>query len=682
MIMCGILGCFFKGHEMFVKNAAKIISYRGIDGFNIMSNKGYSVGHLLHSIVGFVKQPIFYKNDMLIANCEIYNYLNLAKKYKLSVLNDADLMIKLIKKIGLKKAIDEFDGVYAACYISKKKVYLFRDKMGEKPIWFYDKKFCFASEKKALVSQGIDYAVELNPRNIIIYDIKTKKTKLEYLGFLKIKEIKSDDWQESIKKALVESVKKRIPEGVKIGVLFSGGIDSTLIAYILKMLGVEFTCYTAAALGKKSEDAFSANNSANLHGFKLKIKYFDENDVRKDLPKICEIIESSNAVKVGVSIPFFYACQLAKEDNIKVIFSGLGSEEVFAGYKRFEKSNNIKEECLYGLKQLYERDLYRDDCLTMFYNTELRLPFLDYDLINVGLSVPAELKINEHEKKIILRKVAEKLGINETIYSRKKLAAQYGSKSDKILEILSKEFLGKSDFLKSIRKLPNLRLGTLYSGGKDSNLAMFIMKRQNYDISCLITMINKIDYSYMFQKADKKIIKLQSLALNIPVIFGKTVGIKEEELKDLKKLLKKARDKYCLDGIITGALFSNYQRSRIFELCEELNLKIFSPLWHKDQELELKELLQNNFEFILVKTAAMGLDEKLLGKLISQKEVSELVDLRDKLGINVAGEGGEYESIVLDSPLFDKKIEVIRSEIIKDKDNYDYLIKKAKLVKK
>jgi asparagine synthase (glutamine-hydrolysing) len=195
-------------------------------------------------------------------------------------------------------------------------------------------------------------------------------------------------------------------------------------------------------------------------------------------------------------------------------------------------------------------------------------------------------------------------------------------------------------------------------------------------------MINSKDYSYMFQKINKNIIKLQSLSLNIPVIFGKTIGIKEVELKDLKKLLKKARDKYCLDGIITGAIYSNYQRSRIFELCEQLNLKIFNPLWHKDQELELKELLQNNFEFIIVKTAAMGLDEKFLGKIITQKEINELIALKNKLGINVAGEGGEYESIVLNSPLFNKKIEILDSKIVKDKDNYDYLIKKAKLVKK
>jgi len=160
--MCGIIGCFFKGHEAFTKKAAEIISYRGIDGVNILSNKDYSIAHLLHSVVGFVRQPLIEKGNCLIANCEIYNYMELAKKYGLEVSNDADLMLKLINKIGLKEAISEFDGVYAGCYISKNKAYLFRDKLGEKPIWFNYKPFCFASEKKALEKNGINCAVELN----------------------------------------------------------------------------------------------------------------------------------------------------------------------------------------------------------------------------------------------------------------------------------------------------------------------------------------------------------------------------------------------------------------------------------------------------------------------------------------------------------------------------------------
>jgi len=679
--MCGIMGCFFKGHEAFVKNLGKLMSYRGIDGFNAINYENYSIGHLLHSIVGFVKQPIIMKDSLLVTNCEIYNYEELAKKYGLSVSNDADLIIKLINKIGLLKAIDELDGVYSCCYIKKNKVHLFRDKLGEKPLWFSQGKFCFASEKKALISQGVKCVTELNPRNMLIYDLKTKKSSLKYLGFIKTRKVESFDWAKSVSEALIESVKKMVPKGVKVGVLFSGGIDSTTISFILKKLGVDFTCYTAGLAD--SDDVLCADNAAKIHGFKIKVEHFDLESVRKDLPKICEIIESNNVVKVGVAIPFFYALKAAQKDGVKVIFSGLGSEEIFAGYKRFEGSSNISEESLYGLKQLYERDLYRDDCLTMYHNIELRLPFLDYKLINLALSIPKELKISDSDKKIILRSAGKILGIDESVIERKKVAAQYGSKSDKLLEVLSKNFKGKSAFLKTVYNRKNLRLGALYSGGKDSNLAIHIMNNQNYEISCLITMLNKLEYSYMFQKADKKVIELQSKALEIPAIFGRTIGVKEEELKDLKKLIKKARDEYCLDGIITGAIYSTYQRNRIFEIAEELNLKIFSPLWHKSQEEELKELLANGFEFVLVKVAALGLNESWLGRAITAKDADELVKLNKKWGVNVAGEGGEYESVVLDCPLFNKKIKILKSSIVKEDENTAfYNIEKAVIVDK
>lgn len=679
--MCGITGCFFKGHEFFAKNAAKIMKHRGIDGCSILSKKDYSVAHLLHSIVGFVKQPIILKNSLLIANCEIYNYEKLAEKFKLNVLNDADLMIKLIDKIGLIKALDEFDGVYAACYINKNKAYLFRDKIGEKPLWFSPKKFCFASEKKALDAQGIKCAVELNPRNVLTYDLKTKKIILKYLGFIETKKVKSNDWAESVSNALIESVKKMIPENAKIGVLFSGGIDSTIVATILKKLGKDFVCYSSGL--KKSADVLFAIKTAKNHGFKLKVSEFSEESVKKDLPKICEIIESSNAVKAGVSIPFFYACKAAQKDGVKVIFSGLGSEEIFAGYKRFEGSSSIADESIHGLKQLYERDLYRDDCLTMHHCMELRLPFLDYELINLALSIPDELKINDSGKKIILRCAGKILGIHESVLERKKVAAQYGSNSDKVLKKISKGFAGKSAYLRSVYSPDNLRLGALYSGGKDSNLAVHIMNNQNYKVSCLITMLNREEYSYMFQKADKKIVELQSKALDIPVIFGKTKGIKEEELKDLKKLIKKARDEYCLDGIITGAIFSAYQRSRIFEICEELNLKIFSPLWHKSQEAEISELLKSGFEFIIVKVAALGLDDSWLGRIIEKNDAEKLIKLNKKWGVNVAGEGGEYETIVLNCPLFKKKIKITGASIVKEDENTAfYNIKKAELSEK
>ncbi|VVB74477.1 Amidophosphoribosyltransferase [Candidatus Tiddalikarchaeum anstoanum] len=683
--MCGIIGAFnVKNHKEIVKKGMKIISYRGRDSKNIISAKEYSIGHLLHSIVGFVKQPIKFEDSILIANCEIYNYEKLSKEYGLDARNDADLIIKLVKKAGLKKALKLMDGVYAFAYIEGSKVYLARDLIGEKPIWYSAKPFSFASEKKALDNQGIKKVIELNPRLLLTYDINTKELNFEKRDFFEIEKPYTEDDSWIIKKTeelLVEAVKKRVPEKVKLGLLFSGGVDSTIIAIILKKLGVKFTCYSGGVKG--SSDLEWSKKIAKKYNLKLKIAYFNEKKVESVLKPLCNLLESSNVVKLGVAIPFYYSCRLAHKDNVKVILSGLGSEELFAGYQRFEGSADFNEEGRFGLLSLYERDLYRDDVITMYNNIELRLPFLDLNLVKHSLKIPNHLKVNNGMNKVVLRIVGKNLGLDELYANRLKKAAQYGSLSDKLILKLSKNHSSKSAYIRSLYDKPIMNVGVLYSSGKDSNLALYIMKQLNYNVSCLITMINKEEYSYMFHKPDERVVALQGEALGIPVFFGATKGEKELELNDLFDTVKNARDKYELEGIVTGALFSNYQRGRIVNVCEKLGLKVFSPMWHENQEGELRELIRDGFKFVLVNVAALGLDKTWLNKMITMSDVDKLKDLEKKYGLNIAGEGGEYESLVLDGPIFRKKLVIDDVEIVEENENTAHVkIKKAHLEEK
>jgi asparagine synthase (glutamine-hydrolysing) len=164
-------------------------------------------------------------------------------------------------------------------------------------------------------------------------------------------------------------------------------------------------------------------------------------------------------------------------------------------------------------------------------------------------------------------------------------------------------------------------------------------------------------------------VKLQSESTGIPLIVGKTKGEKEVELEDLKRIIKDAKEKYHLDGIITGALFSTYQRDRIERICDSLSLKIFSPLWHINQETEMREIIDAGFEFIMTRVAAEGLDRSWLGRIITHKDVDRLAALNRKLGLNIAGEGGEFETLVLDGPIFTKSIEIKGSRIIECAEN-------------
>lgn len=186
----------------------------------------------------------------------------------------------------------------------------------------------------------------------------------------------------------------------------------------------------------------------------------------------------------------------------------------------------------------------------------------------------------------------------------------------------------------------------------------------------------------MFHTPTIKLAKLQAKAMKLPLIIVKTKGVKEIELSDLEKAINNAKKKYKIEGIVSGAIFSNYQRERIEKICESVGIRTFAPLWQTNQITYLKNLVNNNFEIIITKIAAYGLNESWVGKKIDASVIKELEKLEQKYKINPAGEGGEYESLVIDTPFFSKKIEIIFDKKMQNEFTGEIKIKKAKLVEK
>ena len=202
-----------------------------------------------------------------------------------------------------------------------------------------------------------------------------------------------------------------------------------------------------------------------------------------------------------------------------------------------------------------------------------------------------------------------------------------------------------------------MKLGILFSGGKDSCYAMFKASKQ-HEISCLLSMESMNPESYMFHTPNISMAELQANAMAIPFILQRTLGKKELELKDLKKLLKRAKKEFNIEGIVTGAVASVYQASRIQRVCFELNLWCFNPLWQMDQMQLLREIVDNKFEVLIVGVFGYPLDQTVLGKTIDNEMIKRLAIYNKKYQLNPAGEGGEYETFVLDCPMFKKKIEI------------------------
>ncbi len=198
----------------------------------------------------------------------------------------------------------------------------------------------------------------------------------------------------------------------------------------------------------------------------------------------------------------------------------------------------------------------------------------------------------------------------------------------------------------------------LFSGGKDSALALWKAQSLGLKIDFLITVYPEKDYSYMFHKPNLHLMPQIAKSLDIELIKIETSGKKEKEMEELKEKMKG----FEIDGIITGAVASNYQMARIENLASEHSLDVFAPLWNKSSSELIREIIEEKFKTIIVSVSARGLDETWLGRELDENCFSALKRLKEKYGINISGEGGEYETLVLDAPNFSTSFHVTEQE--------------------
>lgn len=227
-----------------------------------------------------------------------------------------------------------------------------------------------------------------------------------------------------------------------------------------------------------------------------------------------------------------------------------------------------------------------------------------------------------------------------------------------------------------------MKLGVLFSGGKDSTYAAYLAKKEGYEIGCLINMNSSNKFSYMFHTPSISQVKKQAEAMNLPIIIQETQGKKEQELDDLEKAIKLAIKKYKIQGIITGAVESIYQASRIQKICNKLGIECFNPLWQKNPKEYWGEMLELGFNIIIVGVSADGLGEKWLGKEINLELFQELEKLSKKYNFHLGFEGGEAETFVVDCPLFIKRLGIKIAERIWKDHSGIYNIKEINLIDK
>jgi asparagine synthase (glutamine-hydrolysing) len=311
----------------------------------------------------------------------------------------------------------------------------------------------------------------------------------------------------SYKTALYNSIKKRSQDLSRIGIIFSGGIDSVLIAKITKEMVPHVTCYTCGLAG--SDDIKFSKLIADELDLDLKINELDVKDIENMLPNILNIIETNNSTQAEVSIPIFGALKLAAKDGLRVVFTGQGADELFGGYAWYFKIvskygySKLKEYMIQDLLLLYKETLEREDKLAMANSIEMREPFLDSDVVKTATGINMNLNIfkdNDIFGKRVHRELAIRVGIPKDIAYREKQAAQHGAGIHGILtKIAEKNGFNKKmvtkEYITNIAKREKLgsseRYGYLFDAKTSWNsspwVQLYLDKLNNLDqIACEI----------------------------------------------------------------------------------------------------------------------------------------------------------------------------------------------------
>lgn len=205
-----------------------------------------------------------------------------------------------------------------------------------------------------------------------------------------------------------------------------------------------------------------------------------------------------------------------------------------------------------------------------------------------------------------------------------------------------------------------MKLGSLFSGGKDSTYSIYLAKNQGHEIKCLLSIFPKSDESHLLHHPNLQWTKLQSASMNIPqLIIDSKSDNTEIEMDSIEKILLLAKKQFGIEGLLHGGIKSKFQKEKFETICDKLNLQVLAPLWETDPKKYMNDLISDGFDFIITSVSSDGLDDSWLGKKITKNDIEKLMILSEKYGFNLNFEGGEAETFVVNSPLFSHPVEIL-----------------------
>jgi asparagine synthase (glutamine-hydrolysing) len=372
--------------------------------------------------------------------------------------SDAGILVQKLDRKGAIEDLFECRGCFAFAIAKSEKIIAGRDVMGVCPLYYGENlEFAaLASERKALWKIGLKDVNSFPPGHFATVDENGFQFKLvKTLTCSKPKKITMQTAAKHLQSLLQQSVKERVSGLREVAVAFSGGIDSSLIAFLAKNTGADVHLIHISL--KNQSETEHAKKVAEELELPIHVYVYDEEDVQKILPQVLWLIEEPDPVKASIGIPFYWTAEEAAKMNLKVMLAGQGADELFGGYKRYvDDYSKYDGEKVYKILfddvlKMYETNLERDFKICNFHNVELRLPFATYQLAKFATNLPIALKVklpDDGSRKLVLRQVAKNLKLPLFITEKPKKAIQYATGVNKtLMKFADKKELSVKEYL-------------------------------------------------------------------------------------------------------------------------------------------------------------------------------------------------------------------------------------------
>jgi asparagine synthase (glutamine-hydrolysing) len=341
------------------------------------------------------------------------------------------------------KFLEEAEGDFSLIVAEPERILAARDPIGVQPLYYGENADCaaLASNRTALWKIGINEACSFPSGNLASISSDGFKFKpVKKLAYVKPHQATMVEAAQKLQELLEQSIRVRLCDVKEVAVAFSGGLDSSVVAFLAKKCGVSVHLVHVSLQGQpETEEAKKAADELELP---LTYCLFENEDVEKTVPKVVELIEEPDPVKAAVGIPFYWVAQKTAESGLKVLLAGQGADELFGGYQRYVNeylsygAEKVRETMFADVTRLHESNIERDEKICGFHNVELRLPFASFQVAEFASSLPIELKIERKSdglRKIVLRKMAKNIGLSPMIVEKPKRAVQYSTGVNAVL---------------------------------------------------------------------------------------------------------------------------------------------------------------------------------------------------------------------------------------------------------